>query len=306
MHEPKSKPKRGLFKRKPKRDVPADVTPAPTAPSAPATLASSAVFEPLAPAEATPAEDAGDTSGFASAWGAPAPQTGTSDLGYAPAEQYQPSAFAPGAPLGAPAAQSAPSPFEPQQPPVSDFQPPAAYEPAPPATNEAPADDFSDGFSYNPSGWAPPAEPTPMALRTHTSPAPVEAAPAPAASAPAAAPGASWTTGRSIDAELSARLALQAGIQEQALAELSQLSSYRSNQQVAETTSALTKRVRGEVPSTTVEDDMSKKISRDAAELRTRLSAFMSATSRARDGDPTGPESSDGTAFAPDPAPQSR
>lgn len=304
LHESKAKPKRGLFKRKPKRDASSDVAPAPTAPSAPGGLASSAVFEPLAPMEAAPQERALDGSGFGNAWGAPTPAPGTADLGYAPAEQYQPPAFAPGAPLGAPAAQSAPSPFEPQPAATLGYQPAAAYEPPAPESHEAPADAFSDGFSYNPSGWAPPAEPAPMALRSHTSPAPAESAPT--AAAPAAAPGASWTTGRSIDAELSARLALQAGIQEQALAELSQLSSYRPNQQVADTTSALTKRVRTEVPSTTVEDDMSKKISRDAAELRTRLSAFMSATSRARDGAPSGPEASPGTAFTPDPAPQSR
>lgn len=87
-------------------------------------------------------------------------------------------------------------------------------------------------------------------------------------------------TPRTVDP--SAQFALQTGIQEQALSELSQLSSYRPNEMGGGGGSNLTKRVRSEVPDST-DDLSSQKISRDAAELRARLSSFVSATSRARD-----------------------
>lgn len=287
------KPKRGLFKRKPKAPAEAPQSAAPTAPSVPSALASSAVFEPLS----QPAPAPVGVAQVAEQWAAPAPLEASQGYEASPVEAYAPPRYVP--PTSAPSQASAPSAFEPEP---AAYQPVVAFEPLRPVADAA--DDLGgDGFSYSPSAWTPPAEPAPMAMRSPSSPV---AEPAPVAAPAAPAAGASWTSGRSIDAELSARLALQAGIQEQALAELSQLSSYRPNQQVADTTSALTKRVRSEVPSTTVEDDVSKKISRDAAELRTRLSAFMSATSRARDGSPTGSDAGDGTAFTPDPAPQSR
>lgn len=290
------KPRRGLFKRKPKAsreaEVPREAEPSVSFPPVPGgALASSAMFEPLGqePAAAVAPER----------WAAPTLSTAPTQ-GY-DVEAYAPPAFAPQP--TAPTQPSAPSAFDVEQPPAA-YQPVAAYEPLVSRPVGDPAPDLvDDGFSSNPSSWAPPAEAVPSPLRSVSSPAP-EAAPAATHEAPVT--GASWTGGRSIDAELSARLALQAGIQEQALAELSQLSSYRPNQQVADTSSALTKRVRSEVPSTTVEDDVSQKISRDAAELRTRLSAFMSATSRGRDGSPTGTDAGDDSAFAPDPAPQSR
>lgn len=68
----------------------------------------------------------------------------------------------------------------------------------------------------------------------------------------------------------------------QALAELSLLSAYRPSEVGSGSTSGLTKRVRSEVPDS-IEDVSSQKISRDAAELRARLSAFVSASSRGRE-----------------------
>lgn len=105
----------------------------------------------------------------------------------------------------------------------------------------------------------------------------------------------------------SAQLALRAGIHEQALSELSQLSSYRPNEFGTGAAAGLTKRVRSDVPDST--DNLnSQKISRDAAELRARLSAFVSATSRARDTteqNVTNPDGAQPLAAHPDPAPQS-
>lgn len=76
-------------------------------------------------------------------------------------------------------------------------------------------------------------------------------------------------------------MAMRSTIQEQALAELSQLSSYRPTAVKTAKASGLVRRTRGEVAATT-DDVASQKISRDAAELRSRLSAFQSATSRGR------------------------
>ncbi len=75
-------------------------------------------------------------------------------------------------------------------------------------------------------------------------------------------------------------LALQSTIQEQAFAELSELSAYRPNAVSAGGTN-LTRRVRGNVEGPQ-DDPSAQKISRDAAELRSRLSAFQSATQRGR------------------------
>ncbi|WP_333810816.1 HAMP domain-containing sensor histidine kinase [Timonella senegalensis] len=75
--------------------------------------------------------------------------------------------------------------------------------------------------------------------------------------------------------------ALQSSIQEQAFAELSELSAYRPNAVTTGGGSNLTRRVRTQMDRP--EDDSSaQKISRDAAQLRARLSAFQSATTRGR------------------------
>ncbi|GEM_PF-312290 len=75
-------------------------------------------------------------------------------------------------------------------------------------------------------------------------------------------------------------MALQSTIQEQAFAELSELSAYRPNQ-VSTGNTNLTRRVRTQMERPT-DDPSAQKISRDAAELRSRLSAFQSATARGR------------------------
>ncbi|NKX92603.1 HAMP domain-containing protein [Sanguibacter hominis ATCC BAA-789] len=272
--------KRGLFGRKRKKkgeDAPA-VTP------------------PPAPVSHEPA-----------GWGmAPAPS--------APA----PAAFQP-EPQAAPAFE-APAAFAPQAAPPMPTRTPAASMDAAPLERRTPST-FTpqaiepDGFTYSPPAFgatvASAAETVGRAAPSATAffgPRDDAAPVAPSAPAAPASPDAqrtSWGVGE-LDAELSARLALQAGIQEQALAELSQLSSYRPNQMAGTAASSnLTKRVRTEVPASTLPDEGSSKISRDAAELRSRLSSFVSATNRARqEGD--GSPAQDVHEPTHDPAPQSR
>ncbi|WP_435299182.1 ATP-binding protein [Timonella sp. A28] len=79
----------------------------------------------------------------------------------------------------------------------------------------------------------------------------------------------------------SSALALQSTLQEQALAELSELSAYRPNAMSTNAGGNLTRRVRTQLESPQ-DDPSAQKISRDAAELRARLSAFQSATARGR------------------------
>ncbi len=239
--------------------------------------------------------------GMAPAPSAPAPAAFQPEPQVAPAFEA-PAAFPPAAappmPTRTPAASMDPAPLERRTP--STFTP-QAIEP--------------DGFTYSPPAFgatvASAAETAGRAAPSTTAffgprddAAPV-APPAPAAPAASDAQRTSWGVGE-LDAELSARLALQAGIQEQALAELSQLSSYRPNQMAGTAaSSSLTKRVRTEVPASTLPDEGSSKISRDAAELRSRLSSFVSATNRARqEGD--GSPAHDVHEPTHDPAPQSR
>lgn len=121
----------------------------------------------------------------------------------------------------------------------------------------------------------------------------------------------SWTPPGQISSDMSSMLAMRSNIQEQALAELSQLSSYRPAAVDTSQGGGLTRRTRGEVAEST-DDLASQKISRDAAELRSRLSAFQSATSRGRQApeghteEPVAPAADFSTQYVPDSAPQPR
>ena len=128
--------------------------------------------------------------------------------------------------------------------------------------------------------------------------------------------GESWTPPSQINGDIASMLAMRSNIQEQALAELSQLSAYRPAAVETAQAGGLTRRTRGQVAAST-DDVASQKISRDAAELRSRLSAFQSATSRGRQtpgaepGDNRGADhrtSDDGTVMntVPDSAPRPR
>jgi len=197
----------------------------------------------------------------------------------------------PAAPEPQPAA--APAWAAPAQAPAQDgWSAPAAPAPA----EDAPA----SGFSYH----APQIQHSFPAQETFE-PAAVETPGAPT-TPETFSPAADDTWGGptlAFDADLTARLALQAGIQEQALSELSQLSSYRPNQDLSAKGQGLTKRVRAEVPAEAEQEKPAEtKINRDAVELRSRLSSFMNATSRGRQ---EGVGDEPDTTTVPDPAPQS-
>ncbi|PFG36728.1 signal transduction histidine kinase [Flavimobilis soli] len=268
--------KRGFFGRKRKKK--GAEAPAVTPPPAPAAAPQEQAGWGFAPAPAAPAAPAAEVF-------APEPQ--------AVASYEAPAAFAPAAPAEetAPLERRSPSTFTPQPIEPEGF----TYSP--------PAFDATIGSAVEPESAARPA-PSATAFFGPRDEAAPAAPSAPAAPAAPEAQRTSWGVGE-LDAELSARLALQAGIQEQALAELSQLSAYRPNQMAGPAaSSSLTKRVRTEVPASTLPDEGSSKISRDAAELRARLSSFVSATNRAR-------QEGDGAPVQDvhenhDPAPQSR
>ncbi|WP_175558973.1 sensor histidine kinase [Sanguibacter gelidistatuariae] len=205
-----------------------------------------------------------------------------------------------------------------------------AFEPLAPAPSPAVASTVSgwmpatsisesgdDGGFGGFGGWAPPAPvaapaPSPLPLKE----LPLSGQDAGDSWSPPRGrdAGDSWSPPSEIDGDISSMLAMRSNIQEQALAELSQLSSYRPAAVQTTQGGGLTRRTRGEVAATT-DDLASQKISRDAAELRSRLSAFQSATSRGRQAPETG-QSGGGAGAAtasatftdnvPDSAPQPR
>jgi len=179
--------------------------------------------------------------------------------------------------------------------PQDAWAPPAAPV-APPAAEDLP-DIPSTGFSYR----APQIQHSFSAPETYEPE--VEAAPsAPETFTPLGEDSWGGPT-LAFDADLTARLALQAGIQEQALSELSQLSSYRPNQDLSAKGQGLTKRVRAEVPAEAEQGKPEEtKIARDAVELRSRLSSFMTATTRGRQ---EGVGDEPGSSTVPATAPQS-
>lgn len=191
----------------------------------------------------------------------------------------------------APAAAPAPAAFVPQAAPVFATVPAAETAAWSPSPSGSTLPDLASG-SWNPA----PVPDTALAELGKI-----------------AGSGDSWTPPGQISSDLSSMLAMRSNIQEQALAELSQLSSYRPAAVDTSQGGGLTRRTRGEVAEST-DDLASQKISRDAAELRSRLSAFQSATSRGRqapeaDG-PTAeapaPAGGLGTQYVPDSAPQPR
>ena len=203
----------------------------------------------------------------------------------------------------------APEPVEPSMPvrqpsgsPMQSFQPEprpgVGFEPAAEATDNPmaqrtmraqqftpfPAD---QGASQSSGRVGPPAT---ESRGNMWSPHRPEAAPQPRADAPLPLTelplsgldaGESWTPPSQINGDIASMLAMRSNIQEQALAELSQLSAYRPAAVETAQAGGLTRRTRGQVAAST-DDVASQKISRDAAELRSRLSAFQSATSRGR------------------------
>ncbi|MBC7549650.1 MAG: hypothetical protein H7269_01880, partial [Cellulomonas sp.] len=85
-----------------------------------------------------------------------------------------------------------------------------------------------------------------------------------------------------LDDDVAAMLALRSDIQEQAFAELGQLAAYRPSVVGASNSNQLKRRVPTAVPVQAVQSDGARATTRDAAQLRSRLSSFQSGTSRGR------------------------
>ncbi|MCL2455032.1 MAG: ATP-binding protein [Micrococcales bacterium] len=165
--------------------------------------------------------------------------------------------------------------------PAATWQPTGQEASAQPqGTGQAPAPTWAPASAPEPAGYAPssfaPAsqafEPPRSEYYAPTEPVPVQPAAAPAATGPGA-------TRVSLDDDVAAMLALRSDIEEQALAELSQLSAYRPS--MGGSNERLTRRVPTAVP-VAVPGAGAAPIRRDADELRSRLSSFQSGTSRGR------------------------
>ncbi len=228
------------------------------------------------PTAASPAAavDAGPTPGFLS--------QPTSIAALRAGDAPAPAASVP-TPL--PAAWSASTPAQPSAPAPQ----PAAWS-APVAEPTAPAaPDLAQPQAAAPDGFAPAFQP-----RTPASPA--AAAPAAPSSGTAFTPSSSgaWTPGGAgagdgsprqfgvLDDEVAAMLALRSDIQEQALSELSQLSTYRP--QVVKPAASLARRTPSAIPSAPemAEADGGQPVERDPEKLRSRLSSFQSGATRGR------------------------
>lgn len=194
-------------------------------------------------------------------------------------QQFQPAQSQGQQPFRQPTAPSAAEPYVPQVPQrVSSYgagsAPHAASAPYAASAPAAPAA-YSGGTSqsweptYAPSAQEPAAREFPQGGSSVTQ----------------------WQPPTDLTVDVNSAFALKSTIQEQALAELSQLSAYRPSEVDTNAAGSLTRRVRSTAaPQALTDDPTTQKISRDAAELRARLSAFQSATSRGRrDGASEGP-----------------
>lgn len=208
------------------------------------------------------------------------------------------------APTAGEAAAYQPVAFEPVA-----FEPEAGYEPSAPAPDYAPGSVTPPITSFSPSAasaptnegtfadFAPQVTPAVVSQQTGEDEASAsqDATPRyapPKFDAPAAPVTHGWSpetidydspeTPRSMSPELAAMLASRADLQDQALAELSQLSSYRPQEVTSQPAGGLARRQRTEVAAPVAPNPAAQHVSRDASVLRTRLSAFQSGTVRGR------------------------
>lgn len=161
--------------------------------------------------------------------------------------------------------------------PSAPYAEPVSFSAPEPAVAEQPAYAPAGGFG----GFAPAQEPA-----AQYTPAVQVAQPQhePQGWSPDAIDFSSPDTPRSMSPELAAMLASRADLQDQALAELSQLSTYRPQQVTPDDSGGLVKRKKADPVSESMDDDPTKqRITRDASVLRSRLSAFQSGTSRGRE-----------------------
>lgn len=269
-------------------DVEQQPTVAPFGSAAPAPWSAAPAAEPAgwgAPAAGAPG--AGAYPGAAPAWSAPEQAAPAAPEPVRPAAEAAPQPAAPA--WSAPAepawspelpAQAAEPVWAPQEPTAAaplptrtrgDVPPPAPEPGAPVQAERRPHRDMSAWAS----SWSPDGASVPQ-----PAPAPSWSAQPAAAAAPAAdeprRPGA-------LDAEAAQMLALRADIQEQALSELSQLSSYRPKVDVP-AGGSLTRRVPTAIPAAPEisQPESGPAPARDADSLRDRLSSFQSGSRRGR------------------------
>ncbi|RMI04723.1 hypothetical protein EBM89_17950, partial [Cellulomonas triticagri] len=153
--------------------------------------------------------------------------------------------------------------------------PPPIPEPgAEPAEDRRPHRDMSAWAS----SWSPDGAPVPQPTRAPSWSAQPAAGATPAPEAPAPRPAAA------LDPDAASMFALRANIQEQALSELSQLSSYRPQVDSPSAGGSLTRRVPTAIPAAPEisKPETGEAPARDADGLRSRLSSFQSGSRRGR------------------------
>ena len=190
--------------------------------------------------------------------------------------------FAPPPPAAPPVfmpseASVAPEPSMPAAPPVSSWQAPVAAAPG----WQAPAEAALSAQASAPA-WAPtPGWSAPEGHAAATVP------PTPRSAPTAFSPQTSFTpqpSGGAFDDEMTSMLAQRADLAQQALAELSQLSSYRPKAVSTGAPSNLVRRTPGSIPAAPAIElpPSGQRTERDANQVRSLLSSFQSGTSRGR------------------------
>ena len=217
----------------------------------------------------------------------------------APPAPVQVPTFAPEPQVFAGQSHSVPEAFRPQTRP--EQQPaPAAWDAAPPPPPAAPSWAPSPAPAASAPAWAPAPAPSAapawsaqdVPTRTGSGPAP---APAPAPRPEPEVPTPHQPVTRqtmftpepshgAFDDEVTNMLAQRADIAQQALAELSQLSSYRPKAAGAGAPSTLARRTPGSIPAAPEIKILppGQRTERDANQVRSLLSSFQSGTSRGR------------------------
>ena len=258
--EKPAKPRRGLFGRKrAKRDA-ASVAP---------------VAEPIRPSVVEPPAGLPSVAPVRqSAWN-------TTDIGV----HALPGPVAPVAPVVEP--QGAGDGAPPWQTPVSPE--PEAVEPlwapqtawtAPPAQERAPAEPV---WAPTP-GWSANGQAAPVPVRQPAPAAPTPAVPSPHSPFSSQTSFTPQPSSGSFDDEVTSMLAQRADIAQQALAELSQLSSYRPKAVPNDAQTTLVRRTPNAIPAAPAIETRSavQRTERDANQVRSLLSSFQSGTSRGR------------------------
>jgi signal transduction histidine kinase len=293
---PRDKQSRGLFGRFRGRGG-KDAGATPAVPSA-ASIAPAAPLAPL-PAPVPAFQPTFEPPAAPQAPAAAAPSWG-SDNGWAPSQDAYSSQDAAQELAGLSARPQAPEPSAPEPAPAYL---PTSFEPAPtgPTSFVPEADSPAASVPSWPGSFQPSLgaglQAAPYTPAPAPTPAPVPVAAAPAAPAPAAAlpartapqvpaqhsmgsfqPAAEGLGGTS---EAHALLAQRAGIAQQALAELSQLSTYRP--QVGSSAAPLTRRSPAQIPQAPALSSRRPGQPRDANQVRSLLSSFHSGTTRGRE-----------------------